>query len=592
MKKIYKKTLPKMYTVITIPELELIYSILREKHPNNKIHITFDYNTKKYTINVSEEKFEGNPDIPVDVDITCIYGDSVVSDTPILLRDKKTKQVYIKEIGNISNNWSDYPEFKIFDKSVRLEKSFATTDLQVYNDLGWTDIKKIIRHKTNKKIYRVSTNTGIVDVTEDHSLMNDKYEKVKPTEVKVGDSLAHSFPKDFTEIDNFDNILNAKKSIKQNYILQYIWENNTNPPGSPFKNEFVYDNKIEAQEMYYILMNLFDSGVEIEEIENKYIMKIRVNSCSESKENSQIRKIEYLRDSTLDEYVYDIETENGRFNCGIGSIIVRNTDSIFLKVKYNLNDFEKNRKDTFELATLCGNKITNEYFNRHPIELEFEKIFQPFILLTKKRYIANKYDNPKKPFDLKGVDSKGIATKRRDYCKYVQKCYQEIIDSVMLDYTEEGLKRNIEIFKKYINNIETYNVNIEDLVVSSLLAKSYKTNPVHVILANKLKERHEEVQVGTRIPYIYIESDDPKQAKSELGEDPDYAVKNGLKFNRWCYLEQMSKPILSFFSVVLHDDQALLNEILDYTNERLLKWGGKKLKHSDLKIEPPTGEPI
>ena len=42
------------------------------------------------------------------------------------------------------------------------------------------------------------THTGVVDVTEDHSLLNDKAEKVSPKEVKVGDQLLHCSPPVFT----------------------------------------------------------------------------------------------------------------------------------------------------------------------------------------------------------------------------------------------------------------------------------------------------------------------------------------------------------------------------------------------------------
>ena len=118
-----------------------------------------------------------------------------------------------------------------------------------------------------------------------------------------------------------------------------------------------------------------------------------------------------------------------------------------------------------------------------------------------------------------------------------------------------------------------------------MLAASYKTRPVHVQLAERLKSRKEEVQVGDRIPYIFIETDDPKMAKSELGEDPKYAILNNLKYNRKCYIEQLAKPILGFYKVVLKDREDLLDHIIDYTNDLLVKCGGKKLKPSDFKIE-------
>ena len=118
-----------------------------------------------------------------------------------------------------------------------------------------------------------------------------------------------------------------------------------------------------------------------------------------------------------------------------------------------------------------------------------------------------------------------------------------------------------------------------------MLASSYKTKPVHVQLAERLKLRKEQVQVGDRIPYIFIESDDPKRQKSELGEDPKYAIQNNLKYNRKCYLEQLAKPILGFYKITLKNREDLLDHIINYTNDILVKCGGKALRPSDFKIE-------
>lgn len=267
-------------------------------------------------------------------------------------------------------------------------------------------------------------------------------------------------------------------------------------------------------------------------------------------------------------------------------VVYGDTDSTFLSFTYNRDDFEQNRKDTFQLAILCGNKLTKEVFNRPPIEMEFEKIFQPFVLLTKKRYIAKKFVDPDNPFKLKGIDSKGIALTRRDYCPMVKHCYKEIIDTIMETRTNRfAVQDSINVFKQYIHRIETHAIDIDDLIVSAMLAKTYKTNPVHVILAEKLRLRKEEVTVGDRIPYVYIETNNPKQKKSELGEDPKYAKQHGLKYNRMCYLEQLAKPILGFYKIVLKDDPDTLFSLLEYVNERIVRYGGKKLRESDFKLE-------
>ena len=66
---------------------------------------------------------------------------------------------------------------------------------QIYTSKGWSNIKRVIRHKTRKNIYRVTTHTGMVDVTEDHSLLDENGKIIKPTEVKCGMKLLHNYMK-------------------------------------------------------------------------------------------------------------------------------------------------------------------------------------------------------------------------------------------------------------------------------------------------------------------------------------------------------------------------------------------------------------
>ena len=47
---------------------------------------------------------------------------------------------------------------------------------------GWNNIKQVIRHKVDKKVYWVNTPSGSVCITEDHSLIDHLGNKIKPTE--------------------------------------------------------------------------------------------------------------------------------------------------------------------------------------------------------------------------------------------------------------------------------------------------------------------------------------------------------------------------------------------------------------------------
>jgi hypothetical protein len=679
----------------TIEDTELVYSILREYYPNKQVEIEFNDNTKQYTLCLTNKEFKQDPEVPIDLNIKVVYGDSCTPDTPLLLRNPNNNLIYIESIESIFDESKkvENPGFKMFDTTIRLEKEYSTTDYQVWTDVGWQNIKKVIRHKCDKKIYKILTHTGCVKVTEDHSLLNENKEILKPMECKIGTSLLTSYCNEFNETSNtiskdrafiygffygdgsadryecksevkysfalnnanIDVLENLKILMKKEYpdndsfiydtlSSSGVYKLSVNNPKSfveeyrpLFYNSYKYkkvpteilnssNEVIQSFFSGYKLTRGFDCEEEDEEtigctrFDNKgqigsaglyYLMKklgykvslntrydkeqmlrLTVTKKEQRKITNQIKKIE-IQDYTND-FVYDLETDCGRYQAGIGDIIIKNTDSVFLKFQYNRNDFRLNRQDTFKLATICGDNLTNDIFNRKPIELEFEKVFHPFILLTKKRYIANKYENPKDPFKLKCVDAKGIALTRRDYCQMVKNCYKQVIDTILNDKSlslnepasaDSAIKRSIDVYKQYIDKIYNYQIDIDDLVVSAMLASSYKTKPVHVQLAEKLKLRKEEVQIGSRIPYIYIESNDKKQQKSELGEDPKYAIQNNLKYNRSCYLEQLAKPLLGFFKITLKEHPDLLDDIIKYTNDTLIRCGGKALRPSDFKIE-------
>ena len=149
-----------------------------------------------------------------------IYGDSVTGDTPILVRyeDQSIDIIRIDEIGEV---WKPYEEFKKEDSN-RKEKEqtlpfISNGHFRLLNILEvwtgeWSRINRVIRLKTVKKMYRVLTNSGCVDVTEDHSLLDKNKNKIKPSELNIGTELYHSFPpkEDFLEIEIKDAIIEGK----------------------------------------------------------------------------------------------------------------------------------------------------------------------------------------------------------------------------------------------------------------------------------------------------------------------------------------------------------------------------------------------
>ena len=113
-----------------------------------------------------------------------VYGDSVTGDTPIICRING--KICLRTIDNIPHlGWKAYIS--------REEKELSEPDnVEVWTEKGFTQVKKIIRHKTTKHMYRVLTNNGVVDVTEDHGLLNENAEKVSPIELSIGSTLLTS----------------------------------------------------------------------------------------------------------------------------------------------------------------------------------------------------------------------------------------------------------------------------------------------------------------------------------------------------------------------------------------------------------------
>ena len=107
--------------------------------------------------------------------------DSVAGHTPLLLR--RNGNIEIKTIETLTDTYVE-----------RNSKMYGSTDYEVWTEKGWTSIVHVMKHKTTKRMYRIISHTGIVDVTEDHSLLNEDGHEIAPGDLAIGDTLLHSYP--------------------------------------------------------------------------------------------------------------------------------------------------------------------------------------------------------------------------------------------------------------------------------------------------------------------------------------------------------------------------------------------------------------
>ncbi len=167
------------------------------------------------------------------------YGDSVTYDTLVYIRYKK--EIDIMAICELENYYKHCLKYcKIGEKEY-----YKTLDIiETYSDIGWTPIKYIMKHKTDKMILKITTTSGEVKVTEDHSCILKNGKIIKPTDIHIGDELLTATIDDeelreLMEINNF-NYQNTSGIVTKIDIVNII----TNDLMGKYNN-YVYDLETE-----------------------------------------------------------------------------------------------------------------------------------------------------------------------------------------------------------------------------------------------------------------------------------------------------------------------------------------------------------
>jgi len=197
-------------------------------------------------------------------------------------------------------------------------------------------------------------------------------------------------------------------------------------------------------------------------------------------------------------------------------IIYGDTDSVFIKFsRNNLEGIELKGNELLKHAIQCGIDA-GKYVDKKldpPQNLEYEKTFMPFILMSKKRYIGDKYewieDVDKKKYKR---TSMGIVMKRRDNAPIVKYVYGNMIEKIMVD---RNYDKTLKWLKKTLRDICRGTFHVNYFIISKSLNGFYK-NPEsisHKVLADRigLRDPGNKPKANDRIPYLYIEIEEKEQ---------------------------------------------------------------------------------
>lgn len=415
----------------------------------------------------------------------------------------------------------------------------------------------------------------MVEVTEDHSLLLADGRLIKPMELDCGDCLL-TFP---------DNML--MESLWDDSELR--WRNHI--PISDKKNG------IEYAKMFWILRRQYPRL--------RFVLEEDFVSFDVENKNEIPSGYVYRIVKTSDQeeqIVYDMETLEGRFHCGIGSLVVKNTDSIYCH-------FLKN-PDPAQIWNLAKS-IETEFIRLfpRPMKLVFEeKIYKTFLILTKKRYMAYTC-NEDGSLD-KDLTIRGVLLARRDNCRWIRQIYEHVVRIIMDRKPEKSILEFVN--EGVLSLFQWKDFRVSDFVVSKLVGKDYNLRPLpldikkfqkrlqdlqikgppistierieqynqwissddplkyckeswfehyvercqpsHVQLAIKMRRRGLPVEAGSRIEYLAVEvEDNPLKSKlNEKIEDPAYFCTHCdlLRLDRFYYVQSLAKPMDQLLEIV------------------------------------------
>lgn len=363
-------------------------------------------------------------------------------------------------------------------------------------------------------------------------------------------------------------ILNAPREIREWFWNGYQTGDDCKAYMAKGHSNWVCKGKIGAQGLVYVMHSLGYKNIRVytQDIkDNTYWVRTLSNQERWENLKDKVDKVLEIKGCTEEEYVYDIETAVGRFHGGVGSVMLFNTDSIMLAFPMEFTDNngvvrKRTGTEAIQHAIDMGTQASKKFkaYLKPPHDLEMEKVFHPFILISKKRYCAMKYEND----PTKGkFSSMGIALKRRDNAPIVKKVYGGVIDIIM---KEQDVSKSIGFLQQSMGDLIDGKYPLEDLIISKSLRADYKdpTRIAHKALAERMGERDpgNKPQVNDRIPYVYVDISEKSKGKGKKEkvlqgdriEHPEYIRKNNLKPDYEFYItNQIMKPVSQIYALVL-----------------------------------------
>ena len=176
-----------------------------------------------------------------------IVGDSFTGDTPLYIKYDESGMIDIVPISKLID------EKSIEKDALGREYDYSKKSYKVLCRSGWVEPSYIYRHKTDKKIYRVTDDDRemLIDVTEDHSLFDESQNKVSPKEINSQ-----------TKLEYYNEEIDGNKSIKwNNDLAKHLAINTAKGILDKIPMEILNANKTIMKLFYDTFMNNYRDNI-------------------------------------------------------------------------------------------------------------------------------------------------------------------------------------------------------------------------------------------------------------------------------------------------------------------------------------------
>ncbi|CCE62779.1 hypothetical protein TPHA_0D01380 [Tetrapisispora phaffii CBS 4417] len=236
-------------------------------------------------------------------------------------------------------------------------------------------------------------------------------------------------------------------------------------------------------------------------------------------------------------------------------VVYADTDSLFVYLP------GKTREDAFSIGRELATEISRR--NPDPIVLNFEKVYNPCILLSKKRYVgyAYEYESQIKPI----FNAKGIETVRRDGYRL----QQQVVEKALTIFFST---QDLSLVKKYLFEIFTKldrgEIPIQDLCFAQEVKlgsyKSIDTAPAgaQVAMREMKNDKRAEPQYKERVPYLVVKGEAGQILRDRSISPKEFLQNPSLEIDSEYYITKTLVPPLNrFFRLTGVDVNEWLNEM-------------------------------